>query len=303
MRSLAPLALVAFVSIVAHAQGATQPQIGTTAIAKNSVTGLLGNEQRSLKRGDRVHQDESIATGRDASIQILFRDETALTMGPDSKVILDKLVYDPSKKSGQMTLRAVSGAFRFVTGSGPKEGYTIKTPVGTMGVRGTIVQFWIRGQQLTLQLDEGGAFFCGTSKCVELNKPGTYVIVTAGQPGNTQSKYNQECGSGSGTKCFVGNGEDTLYIDFLGLGRVLNDLTPSAGPNQAPPPPPGNQPPPPVTGPPPPAPPPVPASFPPIVTGSGTVPPGLDRGGALPPGLSDRCSPTVCGPPGRGRNR
>ena len=31
-----------------------------------------------------------------------------------------------------MKIRAVTGAFRFVTGSGPKEGYKIETPVGTI---------------------------------------------------------------------------------------------------------------------------------------------------------------------------
>lgn len=306
MRILGSLPILASLALAPAAQAATAPQIGTTAVTKNSVTGLLGKDQRKLKRGDRVHQDESIATGRDAGAQILFQDETALTMGPDSRVTLDKLVYDPNKKTGQMTIRAVTGAFRFVTGSGPKEGYKIETPVGTIGVRGSIFQFWIRGQQLILQLDEGGAYFCGATKCVELNKPGTYVIITAGQPGNTQSKYNQECGSAGGAKCFINDGGDTLYVDFLGLGRVLNDLTPAAGPNQPPPnqPPPGNQPPPntpPVGAPPPPPPPPFTTSFPPIITGSGSVPPGLDRGGALPPGLSDRCSPSACGPPGKGK--
>ena len=34
-----------------------------------------------------------------------------------------------------------------------------------------------------------------------------------------------------------------------------------------------------------------------------TVPPGLDRGGDLPPGLTDRCTPSSCGPQGRGKNR
>jgi hypothetical protein len=297
MRSLAPLTFAALACLAPHAQGATQPQIGTTAITKNSVTGFVGKEQRSLKQGDRVHQDESIATGRESSAQILFQDETALTMGPDSRVTLDKLVYDPSRKTGQMTLRAVSGTFRFVTGSGPKEGYKIETPMGTMGVRGTIIQFWIRGQQLILQLDEGGAYFCGVSKCVDLNKPGTYVIITAGQPGNTQSKYNQECGSGGGTKCFIGSGADTLYVDFLGIGRFLNDLTPAAGPNQ-PPPQPGNQPPP-VGGPPP-----SPAGFSPMINPGVGLPPGLDRGGAaLPPGLDKRCDTGSCGPPGKGKNK
>lgn len=304
MRMLAHLSIFTLTALVPAAHAATPSEIGTTAVTKNSVTGLLGNAQRTLKRGDGVFQNESIATGKDAGAQLLFRDETALTMGPESRVTLDKLIYDPDKKTGEMTIRAVTGAFRFVTGSGPKAGYKVETPVGTIGVRGSIFSFWISGLQLTLQLDEGGAYFCGATKCVELDKPGTYVVVTSTQVGNSQSKYGKECGSGSGAHCYVNDGGDTLYIDFLGLGRILNDLSPTAGPNI---PPPNNQPPPnPGNGPPPPnpgnGPPPPTTSFPPIVTGSNTIPPGLDRGGALPPGLQDRCSPTSCGPPGKGKN-
>ena len=94
MRIFGYLPIFASVALAAAAQAATSPQIGTTAVTKNSVTGLLGKEQRTLKRGDRVHQDESIATGRDAGAQILFQDEAALTMGPDSRVTLHKLIFD-----------------------------------------------------------------------------------------------------------------------------------------------------------------------------------------------------------------
>jgi hypothetical protein len=68
----------------------------------------------------------------------------------------------------------------------------------------------------------------------------------------------------------------------MGLGRVLNDLAPSLGAG----PPPVNNPP----GPPgPPAPPPPSQSgFAPIMTGAGTVPPGLQNRTTLPPGLANR---------------
>jgi len=152
MRASRYLPLLALAGLAAHAQAATSPQIGTAAVTKNSVTGALGSTQRTLKRGDGVFQNESIKTGKDAGAQLLFRDETALTMGPESHVTLDKLVYDPDKKTGEMSIRAVSGAFRFVTGSGPKGGYKIQAPVGTIGVRGTIVQFIIKDRWMWVSL-------------------------------------------------------------------------------------------------------------------------------------------------------
>ena len=261
----------------------TAPRIGTTAIATNTVIGALGAARRDLRRGDGVFQDERIATGANAKAQILFRDETALTMGPDSQVVLDKLIYDPEKHTGEMSIRALSGAFRFVSGSGPKQGYSIKTPAGTIGVRGTIVQFWISATQLTLQLDEGGVSFCAT-RCVVLDQPGTYVIVRGQHIGQTQSKFGTGCGKdGNSAACHASSGEDSLYISFLGRVPPPPALTLPPVPAASPPPPPAPPPSPPPTktlppGPPPP-PPPLPTKTPPTPS---APPPPLPPGKVLP---------------------
>lgn len=331
MRKFLYAPLLALAAAATQAQAATPPQIGTAAVTKNDVTGALGGKQRALKRGDGVFQNESIKTGRDAGAQLLFRDETALTIGPESHVTLDRLVYDPEKKTGEMSIRAVSGAFRFVTGSGPKAGYKIETPVGTIGVRGTIVQFIIKDRWMWVSLTEGAVIVCITSaSCVTLDKPGSYAVTNGRQTTAPQSKSEEACGS-SGTGSFsTGGGRNyctvfdesgqTLYLYFLGIGQVLNALTPAAGPGPTPPnqPPPGNGPPttppgngppttppgngppptPPGSGPPPPPPPPpTPAGFSPITNPGVGVPPGLATG-PLPPGLQDRCTTSACTAPG-----
>jgi hypothetical protein len=283
----------------AYAHAATEPRIGTTASAKNDVTGLLGTARRMLKLGDGVFQNERIATGNAGSAQILFADETALTMGPNSQITLDKAIYDPAKKKGELVLRATTGAFRFVSGSGPKDGYKIETPMGTIGVRGTIITFTIQGPWLTLSLAEGGTYICTPAgKCAELDKPGTYVVTNGTQVGSEKSKFDKPCEGGQGlTKCIVGSGEDSLLLNFLGLRNVFNDLTPGLGPNTPPNnAPPGNGPPPPGNGPPPPGNPPPQTGHAPILTGAGTVPPGLQNRTTLPSGLANR-GPTFL-PPG-----
>jgi hypothetical protein len=305
MRALLPAIAAVLSAAAAHAQAATEPRIGSAAVSKNSVTGTLGSSKRSLGVGDPVFQNENIATGADSRAQILFADETALSIGPNSVMQLDRFAYDPDKRSGQLTFRAVTGAFRMVTGAGPKDGYKISTGVGTIGVRGTTIEFVIRGQTLTLALTEGTAILCTLSgQCIELTKPGTYVIATAAGSGEAKSKYGQACGdTGGGLNCTFGQGSDTLFLQYLDLSRFSN-LAPGVGPplppNNSPPgnPPPPNTPPantppentPPANVPPPnipPAtpPPPVTTGFPPVVTGAGTIPPGLDNRTALPPGL------------------
>lgn len=276
-------------------------EIGTTAIAENKVTGSLEKQLRRLKAGDGVHLDEMIATGAKGKAQLIFKDETALTIGPRSEVTLTTFVYDPDPNKGKVVVSAAKGVFRFITGSLSKKAYKIETPMATMGIRGTIVEAQIRGGWLIVSVYEGGVDLCNRGgRCVFL-KAGTYAITDG-------SKL-------TGAKKLVVNGEavfgdvlDPLLALFLGspvglLNRPIPAVlpgTPPPPPGAPPPPAPPGAPPPPVV-PPPPAPPPT-AGFPPILTGSGSVPPGLQRGGSLPPGLVNNRDPVTLQPPGLRKN-
>ena len=214
-------AAAAAAAILASSGGAgADTRIGSAAIIKNDVSGVLGPNQRPIKSGDGVFQDETVATGKDSNAQLLFIDETTLSIGAESKVVLDKVVFDPEKKTGEVTLRTVSGAFRFVTGSAPKQGYTIKTPAGTIGVRGTILTWTIVGDVLTLWLHEGSTVFCLTpDNCKVLDKPGTYIIVTGNQVSATQVWNALGCGAGKCNEYSYNQGDKTYYIAYFSDGR------------------------------------------------------------------------------------
>ncbi len=201
---------------LASAGAAAETRIGSAAVVNNAVNGVIGTTQRPIKSGDGVFQDETVATGKEADAQLLFVDETTLSIGPESKVVLDKVVFDPDKKTGEVTIRAVSGAFRFVTGAAQKEAYTIKTPTGTIGVRGTIVSFTIVNDILTLHLQEGSAIFClSPGRCTTLSQPGTYVVVTGDQVSATQVLNALGCGAGKCNEYSYNQGDQTYYIAYF----------------------------------------------------------------------------------------
>jgi hypothetical protein len=58
-----------------------------------------------------------------------------LDVGPNSSVRLDRFIYNPNRSGGEVLLNAAKGSFRFTTGNQNKA-YKIKTPYGTLGVRG-----------------------------------------------------------------------------------------------------------------------------------------------------------------------
>jgi hypothetical protein len=135
---------------------ASAPDVGTAVAVRNEVTLEGQSERKPLKKGTVVHQDESVTTGRESTAEIEFKDKTKLAVGPQSVIVLDKLVFDAGA-SRSITLNLGKGAFRFITGASPKEAYEIKTPTATMGVRGTVFDVFVTEQGETAVLLHDGA--------------------------------------------------------------------------------------------------------------------------------------------------
>jgi len=107
--------------------------IGNATSVKPSAEGSIAG---TLSAGSNVHANETVRTGTSGVADLRFVDQTNLSVGPTSVVRLDKFVYDPNKGSGSVVIDATRGSFRFVAGSQDKRAYKIKTPYGTLGIRG-----------------------------------------------------------------------------------------------------------------------------------------------------------------------
>lgn len=165
---------------VGNAQAAER--IGVTAAAVRQVTGTVGGQVRRLRTGLNVFRNERIRTGPKSAAQLTFLDQTSLTVGPNSSVVLDSYVYNPRTGAGDIAVRAAKGAFRFISGDAQKRAYKIRTPVGTMGVRGTIIDFFIFPNGTLLAINLQGAFYVRLpdGRIVDVPRPGTYVVIYPG---------------------------------------------------------------------------------------------------------------------------
>jgi hypothetical protein len=107
-------------------------EIGSTTSVKPQAEA----NSRMLSSGASVYSRDLIHTGDAGVADLRFHDNTNLSVGPKSSVRLDKFVYDPNKSAGGVAVEATRGSFRFVTGSQSKGSYQVKTPYGTLGIRG-----------------------------------------------------------------------------------------------------------------------------------------------------------------------
>ena len=130
-------ALALLFAVQSTASFAQSPsKIGNAANTKNSVQGIVEGNTQTLSNGSELYTNETVRTGAASVADLQFIDESKMSVGPISEVHLDKFVYDPSGTSGSVVINATKGAFRFVTGSQDKKAYEIKTPYGTLGIRG-----------------------------------------------------------------------------------------------------------------------------------------------------------------------
>lgn len=90
--------------------------------------------------GQPVVFNERIATETSGQAQILFRDESALTVGPASDLVIDQFIYDPNAGTAKLAMSATRGVFRFVGGVASKldNPVTLTAPSATLGIRGGI---------------------------------------------------------------------------------------------------------------------------------------------------------------------
>ena len=117
--------------------GSKESEIGFATVAVNIVQGTIEADHRNINVSDQVFQKEIIETNSVSTTQIVFLDETVLTLGPESRLILDELVFDRNATEGKVVMTALKGLFTFVSGSLPSESYQINTPTTTIGMRGT----------------------------------------------------------------------------------------------------------------------------------------------------------------------
>lgn len=167
--------------------------IGNTLVVVRTVMGTLGAEGRKLALADDVYHNEIIETEVNSATEIVFLDQTKLSLGPNSSLTLDNVVYDPDPAKSSFVATASKGVFRFVTGNLPKKAYTIHTPGATIGIRGTVFSLSILptvledGSAATVvefTLEEGAADITGCAgQTISLDQGGKQVTLTKSDSG------------------------------------------------------------------------------------------------------------------------
>lgn len=121
---------------------------GDVQFVSGNVQGInAAGQAHVLQKGDAINENDTVATGKDASAQIKMRDGGLIAVRPDSKLKFDSFVFsgeqDGSEKSIFTLLRGGMRAITGLVGQLHKANYRVNTISSTIGIRGTDHEIYV----------------------------------------------------------------------------------------------------------------------------------------------------------------
>ena len=128
-------------SLFLHVQAAYADE-GIAQFKKISGSVYVEREGKRLdaRVGNYLQQHDSILTGADGSAGITFADNSLLSLGPNSTLVIDRFVYDSTTHEGKFDSSLKKGTLSVVSGKIVKQtpgAMTVRTPSAILGTRGT----------------------------------------------------------------------------------------------------------------------------------------------------------------------
>jgi len=135
------LAAALFSGFLAHAADAPGAlPAGMIKTTKGSAAIEREGKKNPVQAGAAVLSSDRIVTGADGSVGITLRDETLLSVGPNSNVWLEKYAFDPTTHEGALDATVKRGTMAVISGKLSKQSPSavqFRTPSSILGVRGT----------------------------------------------------------------------------------------------------------------------------------------------------------------------
>lgn len=129
--------------------------------------------RQPLYRFGDVLESALLETVPSGALQVTFGDRSVLTLGGNSRLRVDRFVFNGGD-SGEQTIALAKGLFRFVSGSIPKNAVRLTTPSVSIGIRGTIFK-------LSVAEDASGTVYFEHGEGFVENREGRHVAVRQGE--------------------------------------------------------------------------------------------------------------------------
>ena len=217
--------------------------IGTVVASYGNASASGPGGSRTLSAGSQVfeHDKITVAAGN-AQIQLL--DGTKLVLGSNSVLVLEKFLMKGGATAQNVSVDALRGTFRFITGNSPKNAYNIQTSNATIGIRGTGFDFWV-AERTGLALLKGSVRLCSKRGGSCINMQPNCTIGVAGDSNPAHKLTNAEKSAAISSRLPYLTNQTQLRSQFqlntTSCGRDVLQIPSSHDFHPQPPPPPPRQ--------------------------------------------------------------
>lgn len=216
-----------------------QSRVGVTSGTSGNPLGKPPAEaERVLHVGVDVKANEAITTGAADRAHLLFLDGSSLTVGPQARLTIDKFVYDPATKTGDLAVHVGEGVFRFVGGRISKtKPVTIVTPTAALTIRGGIMLIDVQPTKTTATFVFGIEMtVTGNGGRQTVSRPGWQVTVFNGKPPTapvqaTPGSLSPEFAKLEALRSQPGAGDPDQAVRSSGFDAQNSGRGPSTGPS------------------------------------------------------------------------
>ncbi len=128
--------LIFLVSVAAASDGS----VARVKTVKGPASIVRGQSVIPVVNHEKLFQGDMLRTGVDGSLGVVFNDDTIISLGPNSELVVDVFLYAPAEGKLSIVTRMLRGTAAYVSGIIAKlspQSARFETPVATIGIRGT----------------------------------------------------------------------------------------------------------------------------------------------------------------------
>ncbi|MDH5217160.1 MAG: FecR family protein [Gammaproteobacteria bacterium] len=172
--SIVFLICIALLPINAHAV------VGKAEFVLGKVQLVTINGQTILlKRGMGVNVGDKVVTKEKGQVMLRMIDKSKISVRPNSKFAIKNYSYEKNSKNDTAQYELLAGTFRAITGAigkANKKAFELKTPVGTLGIRGTDFVARYDSDGFYVDVNTGGVSIKNGNGSIDVN-PGEFGYI------------------------------------------------------------------------------------------------------------------------------
>lgn len=192
--------------------------------SQGNVNASSENSSRPLSKGDDVVAGDTIHTGSNGRIQMRFTDGGLVSLTPNSSFAVEEYTQPSANSEGSLSFGLIKGGLRTLSGSIGKtnpSNYQMKTPVATLGIRGTQFIVQIDGEITRVHVGEGGVYLFNEFGELDLNAGDSAEVEPGKAPKFSQISPQITAAGTSGDGADDDEGDDDNPASDINLAQNL----------------------------------------------------------------------------------